>query len=331
MNHQYLIFCFVIFVLTFILTFLIKKFALKKIILDIPNNRSSHSTPIPRIGGLAIAISWFIALIYFFIQKNINLKLFYALISGVILVIVGLIDDVFSLKPGIRFLSQFLTALIGLIIIGGLKTFDLGFYVFQNKIILTFLALIGIIWSINLFNFLDGIDGYISTEIIFIFLSIFLIFQDNLSLILVFVVLGFLIWNWQPAKIFMGDVGSTLLGYNVAIFAIYFQNTNKTSLIFWLILTSVFWVDATLTLLRRWKHKEKLSEAHRKHAYQRIVQYGYSHQQTDIYQIMTNLLICFPLAFLTIRYSKFCLLFLGIDILILFVIIKIIDKRKAFE
>ncbi len=109
-------------------------------------------------------------------------------------------------------------------------------------------AFIGIICLTNLFNFLDGIDGYISTEVIVVDVSTFILFDDSLAILLAVMVLGFLFWNWQKTIIFMGEVGSTLLGFTIAVFAIYNQNTNQSSIILWMILTSLFWMDATVTL-----------------------------------------------------------------------------------
>jgi UDP-N-acetylmuramyl pentapeptide phosphotransferase/UDP-N-acetylglucosamine-1-phosphate transferase len=195
---------------------------------------------------------------------------------------------------------------------------------------LTSFVLIAIVWLINLFNFLDGIDGYLSAEETFLGFSIFILFRDNIGLLLAASVLGFLFWNWQKAKIFMGDVGSTLLGYNVAIFAIYYQNTNKSSIIIWLILTSVFWLDATVTLFRRVKNKENLIQPHKKHAYQRIVQAGFSHQKTAFWALFLNI-VGFGLIVLALIAPTYALFLLLIDIIILYFFLKIIDKKKPFE
>jgi UDP-N-acetylmuramyl pentapeptide phosphotransferase/UDP-N-acetylglucosamine-1-phosphate transferase len=141
---------------------------------------------------------------------------------------------------------QFVFTTLALIFLGGFSSIDLGFTVISAPIILNICAVIGIIWLTNLFNFLDGIDGYISVEILFICISVFILFGIRTPLFLAAATLGFLIWNWQPAKIFMGDVGSTLLGFTIGVFAIYYQNTNQSSVITWLMLTSLFWFDATI-------------------------------------------------------------------------------------
>jgi Fuc2NAc and GlcNAc transferase len=278
MNHKILLFL-LAFVCSFILTWLVRKWALKESILDIPNGRSSHTIPTPRGGGIAIAIVWFVALVILQSTDSLKSQLFFALL---------------------------------------------------NSWILTPLAFIGIIWLTNLFNFLDGIDGYISTEIIFIGVVAFILFNDILALLIAVIVLGFLFWNWQKAKIFIGDVGSTLLGFTIAVFAIHHQNSDQSSIILWMILTSLFWMDATVTLWRRFRNKEQLSQAHRKHAYQRIVQAGFSHQKTVLYGLCLNL-SSLLLVICAIHYRSIMLILAGVNILIVWLSIKWIDQRKPFE
>lgn len=317
-------------ILSFVLTYLVRHFAISKSIIDIPNDRSSHTIPTPRGGGLAVAISWFIGLGYLFITGKIENSFFYALMAGVPLTLVGFADDIFNLKPAVRFFVQFICAASALWFLGGLHSMDYGPWTMDFILFLTPFAFIAIIWSVNFFNFLDGIDGYIGSEIVFVGLSAYALTGDQTGLLLAVATFGFLLWNWPKAKIFMGDVGSTLLGFTVAIMAIYHQNNHISSIWVWLILTSVFWFDATITLFRRFINKEKLSEAHRKHAYQRAVQSGFSHQQVTIGSIVLNF-AGFGFAFLAHHFSAYAILFLLIDMLLLFGVLKYIDKRKPFE
>jgi Fuc2NAc and GlcNAc transferase len=297
---------------------------------DVPNERSSHTIPTPRGGGIAIAISWFTGLIYVHFTDKIDQALFLALLSGLPLALIGILDDIMNLKPGVRFLIQFLSAGLALFFLSGLQLLDFGLFSLEYRWLLIPIGIVAIIWAVNLFNFPDGIDGYISTEVIFICVAFFIFSQNDSTLILASAVIGFLIWNWPKAKIFMGDVGSTLLGFNIAVLAIYYQNEMKFSIIVSLILTSVFWFDATLTLLRRIKNKETLKLAHRKHAYQRIVQAGFSHQKTVLWALALNIM-GFGLAWLAIRFENWNWMFLLIDLTILLFVIQYIDKRKAFE
>ncbi|MCF6242163.1 MAG: glycosyltransferase family 4 protein [Bacteroidales bacterium] len=318
-----------ILILSFFLTWIFRKIAIQKSIIDIPNTRSSHSVPTPRGGGIAIAITWFLSLMYLYFSNKIETNLLFALSSGIILVIISLLDDIYTLKPILRFSFQFITAFLALYFIGGLKSLDLAYFKIDNIWILTPIAFISIIWFINLFNFLDGIDGYASMETIFLSLSMFYFTDSNIYIILAVATLGFLFWNWQPAKIFMGDVGSTLLGFNLIILSLYFQNTKTISLTLFIILSSLFWFDATLTLFRRWKNGENLTEAHKKHAYQRIVQYGFSHKKTTLYALFINIIL-FLISIISANTQQYIMATI-FSVILLYAIIFFIDKKFPFS
>ena len=323
-------FYFVLFFISYIATYLVRTIAIKMNVYDIPTERSSHTIPTPRGGGIALIISWYIGITYeHFFWNSMPSNLFYAFLSGLILVVIGLIDDIWRVNPKIKIIFQVLTSLLAIFFLGGLQKVDLGLFIIENKYILSVFAIIGIVWAINLFNFLDGIDGYLGSEVVFISLSISLLCLNSIVISLGAITLGFLIWNWQKAKIFIGDVGSTLLGFNIAVFAIYFQNMDKTSILVWIILSSVFWFDATLTLYRRFKNKEKLSIAHKKHAYQRIVQAGFSHQKTTLSALGLNIILA-CIAYITFKQTSLMLPGLIVSVLFLYIIVKLIDKKKPF-
>lgn len=321
---------FILFLFSFLITYYIRYIALKKSLLALPNERSSHTTPTPHGGGVAIAICWFFGLIYLFMYNTIDPSLFYALMAGSLLSCVSYYDDLYELSPKIRLMAQSLVSIVGLYALGGLSKIDLGFWVLENIFITNTLAFLGIMWFINLYNFLDGIDGYAGSEAIFLALTGWICFGGSHFLVLVASVAGFLIWNWHKAKIFMGDVGSTLLGYSIAIFTLYYQN-NGTSIFVWLILFGLFWFDATLTLFRRYKNGEQLSQAHRKHAYQRLVQSGYSHSQVVIYALCINFVL-FILGYSAFTNASQLLIcsFVG-AIIILYGAMQFVDKKKKFE
>lgn len=320
---------FVVFLLSFAFTYIIKEVAIKKSLLAIPNERSSHTVPTPHGGGIAVAITWFLGITYLFTCKEIDTQLFEALMVGVALSLVSFIDDMYDLKPRIRLLMQVLVSGLGLYLLGGLSKIDLGFWVIENHAIANVLAFFAIIWFINLYNFLDGIDGYAGSEAIFLGVAGWLFFGGSVFGVLITSVLGFLVWNWHKAKIFMGDVGSTLLGYNIAIFAIYYQNEG-ISLFVWLILFGVFWFDATLTLYRRYKNGEKLSIAHRKHAYQRLTQSGWSHSKVVVYAMLLNVLLAI-LGYISLHFKVLSLMCFIFALGLLYASVRWIDNRKKFE
>jgi len=306
------------------------RWAISRSVLDLPNERSSHSTPTPRGGGIAIAITWFLTIIYLFFRRELDAQLFWALLCGIPIFAIGLIDDIITISPKVRFVVQIVSAAIAVFLLGGLKSIDIGYRTLSVPYLFSLIAIIGVVWFTNLFNFLDGIDGYISSEVIFIGFAIFFLFGDLAPAFLAIITAGFLVWNWQPAKIFMGDVGSTLLGFTIGVFAIHYQNTGESSIFIWLMLTSLFWFDATLTLCRRWRNGEKLSQAHRKHVYQRIVQAGFSHQKTVVYGIMINFFILL-LVIIAIKYPKLLLVMLLVNVMVLYYIVRLVDKRFQFK
>ena len=162
----------------------------------------------------------------------------------------------------------------------------------------------------------------------FIFLSVagLILFGADHFAVLGVSVLGFLYWNWHKAKIFMGDVGSTLLGYNIAIFTIYFANVESTNFWMWIVLFSLFWFDATVTLIRRKLNGEKLSQAHKKHAYQRLTQSGWSHYKVTNYSILVNIVLFCLVYFLSNIFIAFLT-----AILLLGIVMRFVDSKKRFE
>jgi Fuc2NAc and GlcNAc transferase len=319
----------IVFLLSFTGTFIIIKVAHRKNILDVPNLRSSHTEPTPRGGGLAIVLTWYLGLLGLRYLNLLEADLFYALISGSVLAVIGLLDDLYSLKPWIRMLFQVLTVIAGLYFLKGFNTIYLGSNEFTLHFIFTLIALIGAVWFVNLFNFLDGIDGYASIEAIAVASGMYIVTNNPIFLILILSVSGFLLWNWPKARIFMGDIGSTQLGYILVILGIYFNNNHELNIFGWMTLTSLFWIDATITLLRRWRNKEKLSEAHKKHAYQRIVQYGFSHQKTILFALFINI-IFIVLVYLSEHEKVSYYITVLLCLVINYLIIKQIDMRFPF-
>ena len=316
----------ILLLVSFFLTYLIKNYMIKKSLVATVNERSSHTVPTPHGGGIAVSITWFIGLIYLYINDQIDPALFYALIIGAVIAVVGLIDDIVELSPKLRMIVFALVGATGLYIIGGLDTITFGLFDISNPIITSIIAMLLILWYINLTNFIDGIDSYLAMKFIFLSVAGLILFGADHFSVLGVSVLGFLYWNWHKAKIFMGDVGSTLLGYNIAIFTIYYANQEPTNFWIWIILFGVFWFDATLTLIKRKLNGEKLSQAHRKHAYQRLTQSGWSHYKVTNASIALNVIL-FGIVYLVtnIAVAFFVALFL------LFAVFGFVDSRKKFQ
>lgn len=309
-----------LFSIAFLFTWVIKQYAIKKSIIDIPNERSSHKTPTPRGGGLAIVLAFYIGLFWF--QNYISSNLFLALFSSLPIVIVSLLDDIVTISSKSRLIVQSFSALLALYFLGGVSLIDFGLFQLVGWWV-NLIAFVSILWLTNLYNFLDGIDGYAGSEALFIGIAMYLLFENPLGLVIAVSSFGFLLFNWQKASIFMGDVGSATLGFLFAVFC--FSNTSGSNIYTWLILLSLFWFDATLTLVARIKNNEAITTPHKKHLYQRLTQSGWSHQKVVIYSIGFN----FLMLLIMIYFNKHDYIFL-FEIIVLLFISYLIEKRKSF-
>lgn len=305
-------------------------FAKKHNLLNYPNERSLHSVPMPCIGGVAIVITWFVGLIVFFCCGWVDRSLFYAFLCGLPIAIVSLIDDLKEVKPIIRLSVHFVATVVALYFLGGIRaliSFDIGF---DYQFLVYPLAILGMMWFINLFNFMDGADGYASVEAISISLMLYIYSSSSILLLFIFVVAGFLYWNWPKAKIFMGDTGSTQMGFVLIVLGIYFHNHINFSILNWIMLAAPFWFDATFTLYRRWRNHEKLSLPHKKHAFQRFVLAGYSHKTLCLGLIALNVIIvCLVLLYRTNDIYKIPVVV--ITLISMYLLTKLADRFVPFR
>ena len=307
------------------LTFVIRYYAHHKDLLDHPNDRSSHVIPTPKGGGLAIMLSFYGALSYLYLQAQVDAELFFALLSALPVILISLIDDIYPLSAKIRLAIQLVSGAAAIYFLGGIDAIDLVLFTLNGEW-LNVVALLGMIWMTNLYNFLDGIDGYAGSEALFVGLAAYLLFGSETALLIAAATAGFLLFNWHKASIFMGDVGSAPLGFIFAVLILYDAST--PNFLAWLMLLSLFWFDATLTLVRRAKRKERLSQAHKKHAYQRLNQAGFAHDKVVLFAMGINLVIF--LALYLLPQSIYLYLFFVLLVL-LYTLLKFIDTKKAFE
>jgi len=268
-------------------------FVARKKMMAIPNKRSLHDIPTPKGGGIAIVLTWYLGITILYYADLIEKELFFALLCGALLAVVSLIDDLIGLKPVIRLIIQFMTAIAAFAIIGGLRPLVMPGIHFNYNFLVYPVAIVGMVWFINLFNFMDGVDGFASVETIIICSVLFVFSWGLINILLIICVAGFIYWNWPKARIFMGDVGSTQLGFILVLLGIYYHNIYEFSILNWIMLASPFWFDATLTLFRRWRNGEKLSEAHHRHVYQRVVRSGFSHEKVNLFLVLINLVNIF--------------------------------------
>lgn len=265
-------------------------------LMDKPNERSLHVTPTVRGGGLVFIGLFLIAIpfICFYTDTPVSTQLI-LMLSVTLLATISFIDDLYQLSARLRFIVQCLVAALVAYFMRP-ESLDFILFDFNNPYLVTVFLFFTVIWAINHFNFMDGLDGFCASQALFLlaayafFLSYHpaLIYQDY-CLVLVFCLLGFLMFNVPPAKIFMGDVGSATLGLITFTIAVIAQQKYHIPILYWFLLNGLFLFDATVTLLRRVLNKEKWFAPHRKHAYQRLKQSGVSARMILSGQILINL------------------------------------------
>ena len=283
----------VVFASTLIGTRAVLSFLERRAILDHPNERSSHERPTPHGGGLAIIAVVVPALcVAALLQSTSPLPVY--LVSGLALglAIISWIDDLRDLNPAVRFLAQFIAVGLSLAVLP-----PPHITAFIPPALEQALMAFAWVWFINLYNFMDGIDGISGVETASIGLGIAAIAlmaglaesQMTFGLILMAAAIGFLRWNWHPAKIFMGDVGSIPLGFLLGWLLLeLIQAGHGLSA---LILPLYYLVDATWTLLARLIRGEKIWQAHKLHFYQKAVQSGHSHADVSRGILMANVVL----------------------------------------
>jgi Fuc2NAc and GlcNAc transferase len=284
------------------LTPLLRSWLLRCNLVDLPGERRSHDVPTPRGGGLAIAVAILLALL---------LAPVGAWWPGVsvlgVLALLGWLDDRVELPPSLRLAVQAATAVLGLSWLGPVVSVPLFGHLVDLPWLWTPLAGIAVVWLINLHNFMDGSDGLAAMQGVWSGLAFAVIMWMNglvgpasFGFAMAGGFAGFLLWNRPPARIFMGDVGSMVLGGGVAMLALVGAVSGVVSVWLSLIVTSVFVVDATATLARRVMRGERWYTAHRQHAYQRLIVAGWSHGQVLALYAATNLLLVMPAAWTVI-------------------------------
>lgn len=292
------------FIIAFISTGLIRRYALASHMLDIPNHRSSHTVPTPRGGGLAFVIAFLLLIQLFLILAVISTPTYFAFMGcGGSIAILGFVDDRYDISAKWRLLVHFFSCALALYLLHGMSSITFFGLHLPTGIVINSLGVIYLVWLLNLYNFMDGIDGIAALEAIFVCLAAAIIYYLHnyyanlyLPLGLAISVSGFLIWNFPPARIFMGDAGSGFLGLILGLFSIQALQINAIFFWCWIILLGVFIVDATVTLIQRGINKEKLQQAHCSHAYQHASNYFNSHKTVSLWVLAINLLWLFPLS-----------------------------------
>jgi Fuc2NAc and GlcNAc transferase len=310
------------------LTRQLRAYALARRVLDLPNERSSHSVATPRGGGMAIAVTVLAGLaIAGWAGVLPPAGVIGFLGGGALVAAVGFADDHRHVPARWRLLGHFVAAAMVLTSISGSPLAPVGAGAAGPEWFGYACGLLFIVWLLNLTNFMDGIDGIAGVEAVtacsggvLAYASVSAGFSASLHgaaspavaghaalwlgpSLMVAATGGFLVWNWPPARIFMGDGGSGFVGFAVAAFSLQAARAEPRLLWSWLILLGVFVVDATVTLARRTWRRETIYQPHRMHAYQHAAQRYGSHRTVTLTVAVVNVLWLWPLALLVARGS----------------------------
>ncbi len=272
---------------SFILTYPVRKLAIKYEFMDVPDYRKIHIHPTPRLGGLAIYLGFLIGLLY--LQPH-HQHLPAILLGATVIVITGALDDKMSIRPIIKLSGQILGASLvissGLIIdrvtLPLLGMIDLGYF----SVIITLLWIVGITNAINLIDGLDGLATGVSTiallSILFMAISQGQVLAAYFSVVLIGANLGFLYHNFYPAKIYMGDTGSNFLGFMIAVISMLglFKNIAIFSFIIPIVILAVPIFDTLFAIIRRASNNQRIMAPDNKHIHYQLLNIGLSHRQS---------------------------------------------------
>ena len=295
--------------ISFVLTHLVRKIAIKRNKFDVPNERSSHQNPTPRGGGVAVVAAFVFGLLALLIRGDIAAESFYAIIvPGSLVAVIGYLDDMGRMTAArLRLIGHFVAAVIALFILNGLPPMPLFSATLDIGFVGNIIAVLFLVWMLNLFNFMDGIDSITGVEALTscVTLTIFLINKSETELwqvpaLLCAAVIGFLYFNWPPARIFLGDIGSGFIGFTIGTISLVIARSQP--LITWavIILLGVFIVDATVTLIRRLIDKQQISAAHRSHAFQHLANSADRHLKVSLSIAAINIFWLAPIAWLVV-------------------------------
>lgn len=295
-----------VFLLSWGLTLVLRRYALARSLMDVPNERSSHSIPTPRGGGVAIVVAFALALLVLASAGLFEQASMVGILGGGLLVaVIGFADDHGHVAARWRLLGHFIAAGWVIFWLNGLAPILLFGSVVDLSLLGDLLAVIYLVWMLNLYNFMDGIDGLASAEAISVCLGACVVYGwcghpdlIGVTLALAAAVAGFLCWNFPPARIFMGDAGSGFLGLMLGAMALHAAWERPELLWSWLILLGVFIVDATWTLVRRLLRGDKVYQAHRSHAYQHAAKRPSSHLAVTSAVVVINVFWLLPWALL---------------------------------
>ncbi len=279
-----------VFLVSALLTAALWRVAPRLGILALPNARSSHSAPTPSAGGLAFALPMVCWLL--FVGEDYPPSVYLAA-AGMAIAVLGFVDDLRDIRSSVRLACHLLLVAVGVL------------WLLEPSVIGAVVLIVALAWWVNLYNFMDGIDGIAASQTLAYTVGALLLGTLHQSQAVVWLLLaavfGFLLFNWAPAKIFMGDAGSGYLGLTTGVLVLWLDRTGELPFVASCILLLAFWLDATYTLLARVATGQAFTKAHRSHVYQ-IAAARMGHARTTLLFWLHWLVWLMPLAALSIAF-----------------------------
>lgn len=321
------------FLTSLILTYLMIKISKNMNIMDIPNERSVHKKPTPLLGGIAIFLSFLFGFILFGNQNPLMISI---LIASFLILLLGIFDDIKPIKARYKFVIHILVALI-VVFYGGLKLthvdiFSLSLNFKWMSPYITILIIVGIINAVNLIDGLDGLCAGISS-IYFLTIGVIALILNKfngldiiLSFIMLGATLGFLVFNYPPAKIFMGDTGSTFLGLMISVIMLLgFKTVTLTSLLIPLVLLILPITDTLFAIIRRALNKKPIGQADKEHIHHQLLKH-LSTRKTILVIYVVDLIFSVVSIFYAIGKKKEMIIFY---ILLMFILLYLVFKTNV--
>ena len=275
-------------------------------VIDLPNARSAHSLATPRGGGMAIALAMAFYTCTLYWTGALTLAQTVVLLSALPVAVVGFLDDISSLPVRYRLPVHILIASLSLWVLGPVPEAFFSGWLMLPAIIQGAILVVALVWLLNLYNFMDGIDGLAAMQCLFVSLSGAFFLKDTMPglmpicLGLAACQLCFLYWNWTPARLFMGDAGSTFCGYFLGVIGLLSHYAMGLSVWGWVLLMGSFIADTTFTLVRRLLAGHSITEGHATHAYQQLSRKSDSHIKVALLVMAVNIIWLFPIAWLAV-------------------------------
>lgn len=330
-GHNVIVIAIISFLVSLVLVPICKKVAIHVNAMDIPNKRKVHKVPMPRLGGLAIYLSFLICYMFF---GQLTTHMLSIIIASFIIVLFGIIDDINPMKARYKLIGQIIAACIvvfyGDIVLKDVYLFN---YYLNFGALAPYLTVLFIVSCINAINLIDGLDGLASgiSSIYFLTIAIIAILTNRiggldimLSIIMLGSTLGFLVYNFPPAKIFMGDTGSQFLGFTIAIISLLgFKNVTFNSLVVPLLILSIPIFDTLFAILRRLLKGEPIGSPDKEHFHHQLLKMKFSPRKTILIIYTINIAFALVSIFITIGDNKAAsYIYIVLIVLLLFTVLK---------